>query len=187
MKAILLSVILHTGLIAVLFMGDFTTDNKPKINTSAQANVKPIEAVAVDSKKLQQAIDNIKKKKRDEAEAQKKRINTLEKRAKEAAKRRAKEEARIKKLEAQRKKKEQEKKRADQAAKKANAKAAQAEKIRKQKEQEKQKAEDAAAQARSKKLKAEAAGTFEAPASSAYLYYDNEVKSWSLPQPVEIQ
>lgn len=36
-------------------------------------------------------------------------------------------------------------------------------------------------------LKAEAAGTFEAPASSAYLYYDNEVKSWSLPQPVEIQ
>ncbi|MFK7947858.1 MAG: carboxypeptidase regulatory-like domain-containing protein, partial [Saprospiraceae bacterium] len=36
-------------------------------------------------------------------------------------------------------------------------------------------------------LKAEAAGTFEAPASSAYLYYDNDKKSWSLPQKVEIQ
>jgi uncharacterized protein YfaS (alpha-2-macroglobulin family) len=36
-------------------------------------------------------------------------------------------------------------------------------------------------------LKAEAAGTFEAPASSAYLYYDNEFKSWSLPQKIDIQ
>ena len=36
-------------------------------------------------------------------------------------------------------------------------------------------------------LKAEAAGTFEAPASSAYLYYDNDKKSWSLPEKVEIQ
>ncbi len=36
-------------------------------------------------------------------------------------------------------------------------------------------------------LKAEAAGTFEAPASSAYLYYNNDKKSWSLPQKVEIQ
>jgi hypothetical protein len=33
-------------------------------------------------------------------------------------------------------------------------------------------------------LKAETAGTFEAPASSAYLYYDNEEKSWSLPEKV---
>ena len=36
-------------------------------------------------------------------------------------------------------------------------------------------------------LKAEAAGTFEAPASSAYLYYNNDKKSWSLPQKIEIQ
>lgn len=36
-------------------------------------------------------------------------------------------------------------------------------------------------------LKAETAGTFEAPASSAYLYYENEVKSWSLPQKINIQ
>ena len=36
-------------------------------------------------------------------------------------------------------------------------------------------------------LKAETAGTFEAPASSAYLYYDNEEKSWSLPKTVIVE
>jgi colicin import membrane protein len=156
-KAIWLSIILHLGLITVLFIGDFTTETKPKKNTSPAQKVEPIEATVVDATKLQKAINKIKKQKADDAAAEKRRIKNIEKRANDAKKRRAKEEARIKKLEKQRKKKEQEKKRADKAAKEANAKAANAEKVRKQKEQEKQKAEDAAAQARTKRLKAEAA------------------------------
>ena len=156
-KAIWLSVILHIALLAVLFIGNFTTESKPKKNTSMVAEVKPIEAMVVDGAKLQKAIDKIKKQKADDLAAEKKRIRDIENRANEAKKRRANEEARIKKLEAQRKKKEQEKQKADNAAKEATAKAAKAEALRKQKEQEKQKAEEAAAQARSKKLKAEAA------------------------------
>jgi colicin import membrane protein len=156
-KAIWLSVILHVGLVAILLMGDFTSDTKPKKNTSVAQDVKPIQATVVDATKLQKAINKIKKQKADDKAAEKKRIKDIEKRASDAKKRRAKEEARIKKLEIQRKKKEQEKKRADKAAKEANAKAAKADKVRKQKEQEQQKAEDAAAQARSKRLKAEAA------------------------------
>lgn len=156
-KAIWLSVILHIGLIVVLFMGDFTTETKPKRATSVAQEIKPIQATVVDAAKLQKAINKIKKQKADEKSAEKKRIQNIEKRASDAKKRRANEEARIKKLEKQRKQKEQEKKRADKAAKESNAKAAKAEKVRKQKEQEKLKAEDAAAQARSKKLKAEAA------------------------------
>ncbi len=155
-KAIWLSVFLHIGIIAVLFLGDFSSETKPKKNTSVAQEVKPIEATVVDSAKLQKAINKIKKQKADEKAAEKRRIEKIEKRASDAKKRRAKEEARIKKLEKQRKVKEQEKKIADKAAKESNAKAANAEKIRKQKEQEKKKAEDAAAQARSKRLKAEA-------------------------------
>lgn len=156
-KAIWLSVILHLGIIAVLFMGDFTSVKKPKQNMSVAQEVKPIEATVIDGAKLKKAINKIKKQKADDKAAEKKRIKDIEKRASDAKKRRAKEEARIKKLEKQRKVKEQEKKRADKAAKEANAKAAKADKVRKQKEQEKKKAEDAAAQARSKRLKAEAA------------------------------
>lgn len=156
-KAIWLSVFLHASLFLVLFMGDFTTENKPKKNTSAVTEIKPIEATVVDAAKLQKAIDKIKKQKADDAAAEKKRIQDIEKLADNAKKRRVNEEARIKKLEVQRKKKEQEKKRADKAAKESNLKAAKAEEIRKEKEQEKQKAEDAAAQARSKRLQAEAA------------------------------
>jgi len=156
-KAIWLSIILHVALIAVLFLGDFSTETKPKKNTSVAQEVKPIEATVVDGAKLQKAINKIKKQKADDKAAEKRRIEKIEKRASDAKKRRAREEARIKKLEKQRKVKEQEKKRADKAAKEANAKAANAEKVRKQKEQEKRKAEDAAAQARSKRLEAEAA------------------------------
>ena len=156
-KAIWLSAILHIGLITVIFMGDFTSETKPKKNTSIAQEVKPIEATVVDANKLQKAINKIKKQKADDAAAERRRIKNIEKRANDAKRRRAKEEARIKKLEKQRKKKEQEKKRADKAAKESNAKAANAEKVRKQKEQEKQKAEDAAAQARTKRIEAEAA------------------------------
>ena len=156
-KAFWLSVILHVGLIAVLFMGNFNSEIKPKKSSSIAQEVKPIEATVVDSAKLQKAINKIKKQKADEKAAEKRRIENIEKRASEAKKRRAREEARIKKLEKQRKVKEQEKRRADKAAKAANVKAAKAEKVRKQKEQEKKKSEDAAALARSKRLKAEAA------------------------------
>lgn len=138
-------------------MGDFSTQTKLKKSSVVAEQAKPIEATVVDAKKLQQAINKIKKQKADDKAAEKRRLKNIEKRASDAKQRRAKEEARIKKLEQQRKKKEQEKKRADKAAKESAAKAAKAEKIRKQKEQEQQKAEDAAAQARSKRLKAEAA------------------------------
>jgi colicin import membrane protein len=157
LNALIISLVLHVALVAVLFVGDFTTETKPQKSTAVAQEVKPIQATVIDSAKLQKAINKIKKQKADDKAAEKKRIKDIEKRASDAKKRRAKEEARIKKLEKQRKKKEQEKKRADKAAKDSVAKAAKAEKIRKQKEQEKQKAEDAAAQARSKRLKAEAA------------------------------
>lgn len=148
---------MHVALLAVLFVGDFTTEVKPTKNTAVAQEVKPIQATIIDSGKLQKAINKIKKQKADDKAAERKRIQDIEKRVKDAKKRRTKEEARIKKLEKQRKKKEQEKKRSDKAAKESAAKAAKADKIRKQKEQEKQKAEDAAAQARTKRLRAEAA------------------------------
>ncbi len=156
-KAIWLSVILHIALVAILFIGDFSSEIKPKRSSSVAKQVKPIEATVVDAEKLQKAINKIKKQKADNKAAEKKHLKDIEKRASAAKKRRVREEARIKKLEKQRKQKEQEKKRADKAAKESSAKAAKAEKIRKQKVQEQQKAEDAAAQARSKRLKAEAA------------------------------
>jgi len=156
-KAILLSVILHVGLVALLITGDFTSETKLKKSTSLAQEVKPIQATVVDADKLQKAINKIKKQKADDKAADKKRLQNIEKKANDAKKRRAREEARIKKLEKQRKKKEQEKIKADKAAKESIAKAANAEKLRKQKEQEQQKSEDAAAQARSKRLKAEAA------------------------------
>jgi colicin import membrane protein len=163
-KAIWLSVILHIGLITVLFMGDFTSETPPKKSISSVQEVQPIEATVVDGAKLKKAMDKIKKQKADDQAAEKRRIEKIEKRAddakkraSDAKKRRAQEEARIKKLEIQRKVKEQEKKRADKAANEANTKAAKAEKVRKEKEREQKKAEDAAAQARSKRLAEEAA------------------------------
>jgi colicin import membrane protein len=155
--ALIISILLHVALIAVLFFGDFATETKPIKNTAAAKEVTPIQATVVDADKLQKAINKIKKQKADDKAAERRRIQDIEKRARDAKKRRANEEARIKKLENQRKKKEQEKKVADKAAKESAVKAAKADKIRKQKEQEKQKAEDAAAQARTKRLKAEAA------------------------------
>ena len=156
-KAIILSILLHIGLVAILLMGDFTSEIKSMKNSSTAKEVTPIEAKIVDNSKLQEAINKIKKQEADVKAAEKKRIDDIEKRADEAKKRRANEEARIKKLEKQRKMKEQEKQRADQAAKEANTKAAKAEEVRKQKELEQKKAEEAAAQARSKKLAAEEA------------------------------
>ncbi len=156
-KAIWLSVALHIGLLTVLFVGDFSTETKPKKSSAVAEQVKPIKATVVDADKLKKAINKIKKQKADDKASEKKRLIDIERRASEAKKRRAKEEARIKKLEKQRQKKEQEKKRADKAAKESVAKAKKAEQLRKQKEQEKQKSEDAAAQARSKRIKAEAA------------------------------
>ena len=157
LNGLLISILLHVALIAVLFVGDFTTETKPKKNMSVAQEVNPIQATVIDADKLQKTINKLKNEKAKDKLAEKKRIQDIEKRAKDAKNRRAKEEARIKKLEQQRKKKEQEKKRADKAAKESAAKAAKAEKVRKQKELEKKKAEDAAAKARTKRLKAEAA------------------------------
>lgn len=155
--AIVFSVILHIAIIVVLFIGDFTTETKPKKSMSVVQEITPIKAMVVDADQLKKTINKIKKQKADAIAADNKRIRDAEKRLSDAKKKRRKEEARIKKLEKQRKKKEQEKKRSDKAAKDSAVKAAKADKIRKQKEQEKQKAEQAAAQARTKRLKAEAA------------------------------
>ncbi len=153
-KALTLSLILHIVIIALVFLGDFSSIPKP---TPTNAKSEPIKATVVDSVKLEKALNKLKKQKNDALAAEKRRIENIERRAAEAKKRRAKEEAKIKKLEQQRKKKEQEKIKADKAANAAKVKAAEAEKIRKQKEQEKQKADKAAAAARSKRLKEETA------------------------------
>ena len=144
-KALWLSIILHVAIVAFLFLGDFSSHEKPK---PVAQEMKPIQAVV---------IDKIKKTKSDALAADIKRVKDIEKRVTQAKTKRAREEARIKKLERQRKKKEKEKIAADKAAKSSIAKAAQADKIRKQKEQEKQKADEAAAKSRSKRLKEEAA------------------------------
>ncbi|MGL1959411.1 MAG: cell envelope integrity protein TolA [Colwellia sp.] len=153
-KALWLSIILHIAIVAFLFVGDFSSPEKPK--PTAQ-EIQPIQAIVVDKSKLDKAINKIKKQKSDAIAAEIKRVKDIEKRASQAKKKRAKEEARIKKLERQRKQKEKEKIAADKAANRSKAKAAQADKIRQQKEQEKQKSEEAAAKSRSKRLKEEAA------------------------------
>jgi colicin import membrane protein len=153
-KALWLSIALHVLLVAVLFVGDFSSEAKP---TPVSQSVEPIKAIVVDKAKYEKAINKIKQQKVEDRSAEKKRLAAIERRANEANKRVAKEKARIKKLEKQRKKKEQEKIKADKAAKASKAKAAKAEKLRKKKEQEKQKSEKAAAEARSKRIKEEAA------------------------------
>jgi colicin import membrane protein len=155
-KWLAVSVALHVSVLAFLLMGDMSTPPKPLKATSISA-AEPIKAVVVDAKKLENAINKVKKQKLEAQRLEQQRIKDLEKRASDAKKRRAKEQARIKNLEAQRKKKEKEKIAADKAAKEAKRKAAKAEKLRKQKEQEKQKSEEAAAKARSKRLKEEEA------------------------------
>ena len=154
--ALSLSIGLHLALAVVLLSGDFSAPLKSTPKATA-VEMKPIQAVVVDSSKLQAHINKLKKKEADAKAAENKRIKDLEKRAATAKKKRADEEARLKNLEQQRKKKEKEKKVADAAAKVSRAKAAVAEKIRKQKEAEKKKAEKAAADAKAKRLKEQAA------------------------------
>jgi colicin import membrane protein len=154
-KALWLSLALHVFLLVGLLAGDFSSTPKLK-PTPTKKSGEPIKAVVIDKATFDRAVNKIKKQKTDQLDAERKRLNSIEKRAADAKKRRTREEARIKKLEKQRKIKEQEKIKADNAAKSSNAKAAKADKIRKQKEQEKQVAEKAAATARSKRLKEEA-------------------------------
>ena len=154
-KAVWLSIALHVLLLVGLLAGDFSSEPKPQ-PTPTNQSAGPIKAVVVDKAKFEQAVNKIKRQKTQARDAEKKRLEAVEKRASDAKKRRVKEQARIKKLEKQRKLKEQEKIKADKAAKSSKAKAAKAEKVRKQKEQEKQVAEKAAAAARSKRLKEEA-------------------------------
>ncbi|MCO4798536.1 MAG: cell envelope integrity protein TolA [Colwelliaceae bacterium] len=151
LNAISLSLALHTSLVLVLVLGDFSAH--PPKPTPMAVQVKPIQAVAVDRSKIEAQVNKLKKKKADDA----KRLKALEDQASAAKRKRIKEEARIKNLEKQRKKKEREKKAADAAAKKATAKANAAEKLRKKKEQEKKRADKAAADAKAKRLKEEKA------------------------------
>ncbi|MGB0937719.1 MAG: cell envelope integrity protein TolA [Colwellia sp.] len=155
-KWLAISIVLHVGVLVFLLLGDMSSAPKP-LKAVAPSVAQPIKAVVVDAKKLENAINKVKKQKSEAQRLEQQRIKDLEKRASDAKKRRAKEQARIKNLEAQRKKKEKEKIAADKAAKKSRNQAAKAEKLRKQKEQEKQKSEEAAAKARSKRLKEEEA------------------------------
>ncbi|GLX77238.1 protein TolA [Thalassotalea insulae] len=146
-KALTYSVTLHVTLLLILLFGDFSA--APPKPTPSATQVKPIQAVVVDRKKIDDQVNKLKKQKADEA----KRLKAIEEQAAAAKRRRAKEEQRLKTLEQQRKKKERERKAADAAAAKARAKAVAAEKLRKQKEREKQAAEKAAAEAKAKRLK----------------------------------
>jgi len=137
-----LSVSIHAVLLLALIFGDFSS-HPPKPTPSA-APMKPIQAVTVDKKKVDEHFNRLKKQKADEA----RRVKELEEKAAAAKRRRIKEEQRLKNLEKQRKKKEQEKKAAAAAAKKAKAKALAAEKVRKRKEKERK-----AAEAKAKRLK----------------------------------
>ncbi|MGJ8694171.1 MAG: cell envelope integrity protein TolA [Thalassotalea sp.] len=148
-----LSVVLHLGLAIFLLAGDFSHEVKPSPKPASEIN--PIQAVAVDKKKLEARVNQLNKQKSDDKAAERKRIKDLEDRAAKAKVKRAKEQERLKTLEKQRKQKEIEKRKADAAAESANAKAAQAEKARKEKVAEQQKAERAAADAKAKRLKEE--------------------------------
>ncbi len=147
---LVLSVLLHALLAAALLLGDFSSHSKPKTTPSA---AQPIQAVVVDSNKVAEQVNKIKKKQADDA----KKLKEYENQISSAKKKQAKEEERIKSLEKQRKQKEIEKKKADTAAKKSKAKALAAEKDTKKKLAEKQKEEKAAADAKAKRLKEEKA------------------------------
>lgn len=153
--ALSLSILLHLGLAVFLFAGDFSVKHKP--TPMPNAEVSPIQAVAIDKSQLEARVNQLKKQKSDAKAAEQKRIKALEDRAAKAKAKRAKEQERIKSLEKQRKKKEAEKKKADAAAKKAKAIADKAEKSRKQKVAEQKKAEQAAAKAKAKRLQEEKA------------------------------
>jgi colicin import membrane protein len=148
--ALSLSFLLHAVLAAVLLMGNF--DHKP-LPPKKVVQIQTIQATIVDKKKVEAQVNQIKKKKLDNARE----LKELEQQVASAKKQRAKEEKRIKALERQRKKKLVEKKAADSAAKKARTKANAAEKLRAQKEKEQKIAENAAADAKAKRLKEEKA------------------------------
>ncbi len=145
----MLSLLVHVVLAIVLFFGNFSSEHKP--TPKPTANVKPIEAVAIDKTALAKRVNELTKQKSDAVKAEKKRIQELENRAKAAKQKRTDEQAQIAKLEKARKQKEQEKRKADAAAKIAKTKANKAEKLRKEKVAEQKKAEKAAATAKTKR------------------------------------
>lgn len=150
--ALSLSIGFHVALALFLFLGDFSPEHKPI--AQQQANMQPIQAVAVEKSVVEEKIKQIQKQKNDAIKAERKRIKDIEERAKQAKKAQAEEQARIKNLEQQRKKKAAEKKQAEAAAKKAADDAAKAEKLRKVKAAAEQaKAEKAAAAAKLKRIK----------------------------------
>lgn len=158
MQYVIVSVVLHVITIGVLSVSmEFIPRPQPK------AQVVPIQATAVDEQAVQRKVNELRKAQQQKRDAEKRRVDELQRKLKAAEQKRKAEENRLKKLQQERKRKEAEKRKADEAAKQAKlkqqreqAKARKAEKERKRKEAERRKAEQAA-QAAKKKRQAEEA------------------------------
>jgi colicin import membrane protein len=148
--ALIFSVGLHFIILAVLLLGDFSTENKPVVPVTQMA---PIQAVMIDQSKVNQLVEKLRKEKSADKAAEKKRLRDAENELSQANKKRKKEEARIKKLERERKAKIKEKKKADAAAKKSKLAAQAAEKSRKEHVAQQKIAEKSAADAKAKQIK----------------------------------
>ncbi|MDN3652905.1 cell envelope integrity protein TolA [Thalassotalea ponticola] len=140
---------------AVILIANTDFSAKPKPTPKPQMQV--IDAVVVDSAKLQQQVDKLKREKELADNREKQRIKELERRAEQARQKRQAEAERIKKLEQDRKRKEAERVKAERAAKQAKAKAEAEEKARQQKVAERKKAEQAAAEAKARREREEEA------------------------------
>ncbi|PKF57132.1 cell envelope integrity protein TolA [Alteromonadales bacterium alter-6D02] len=159
------SVLLHLGVVVVLFAGSFISPKKPEqkplsMTMSALPKDKPIiKAAMVNSADVERQIDKLKQQKIDAKREQQRRADKLRN-----------ERRKIQELEKLRKKRQQEKLAADRAAKRAKEQAAKEAKLAQQKieqakakqkdeaekalkaQQERQKQEKAAAEAKAKRL-----------------------------------
>ena len=94
--ALILSVLLHVLLAVALLFGDFSAHTKPK---PTAAPMEPIQAVVIDSGKVAEQVNNIKKKQEEDS----RKLKEYESQVASAQKKRVQEEKRIKNLEKQRK------------------------------------------------------------------------------------
>jgi len=139
--AIILSIIAHIGLITLLLLN--FQFNKVEIKQSGASSPK-INAKAVNSKRVEQLVEKIKKDKLDKKRKEQQRLDNIKK-AEEQAKRKRREEekkaadAKERQIKAERKRKAEEKKAADLKKKRISD-----EKARKKKEAEEKKRKDAA-------------------------------------------
>jgi colicin import membrane protein len=148
LRAFWLSVILHVVVGALLVV---SMDFSPEIAVQPHANVNVLEAVTVDSARVEQEMEKLREQERRKQEEQKRREEEIarqkaeaEKRAAEAEAKRKAEEKRLAELEQKRRKEEEARKAEEQRLAELKKKQEEAERQRKLEEEKKQKAAEEA-------------------------------------------